>query len=121
MKIGRSAIACLFALLGALGTVADEPATKPADVNASIKRGVEFLVKSQNPDGSWGTGTKTTGFEVYSIVPGSMDGYKSGPSALCVMALGEAGETTAPGKGLGFLNKAPQPRRDDGELMYNTW
>src|SRR5205823_1927358 len=106
VRSGRSfifSIICLTAFVGA-AAFADAPATQPAqDIDTAIKRGVEFLVKDQNADGSWGTGTKTNGFEVYSMVPGSMDAYKSGASALCVIALREAGEKTAHDKGLEYL------------------
>jgi hypothetical protein len=110
---------CLFACVFATSLRADDAAP---DLSSSIARGVRFLVKDQQPDGSWGTGTQTNGFEVFSMVPGSMDAYRLGASALCVMALREAGgETDAHDKGLSYLLTTPEARRDDGELMYNTW
>jgi len=78
-------------------------------------------VKSQQPDGSWGTGRVTRGFEVYSMVPGSMDAFRVGTTALCVMALREAGEKEAHARGLEYLVRHGEARRDDGELLYNTW
>src|SRR4051794_18088754 len=62
---------------------------RPEQIQKAIDRGVEFLVKSQQPDGSWGTGLVTRGFEVYSMVPGSLDAFRVGTTALCVMALRE--------------------------------
>ena len=90
-------------------------------IAAAIDRGVAFLKKSQNPDGSWGTGRETRGTEIYSMVPGSLDSFRLGASALCVMALREVGEKQAHDKGLNFLLEAPDARRDDGSLLYNTW
>ena len=96
----------------------DGPAGQYAD---AIAKGVAFLQKSQNPDGSWGTGTETHGTEVYSMVPGSHDAYRIGTTALCVMALREAGEKISHDKGLEYLITCQEARRDDGELLYNTW
>src|SRR4051812_28121209 len=48
----------------------------------AISEGVTFLVKSQTPDGSWGTGTVTRGTEVYSMVPGSHDAYRVAVTSL---------------------------------------
>lgn len=87
----------------------------------AIREGVAFLVGSQNPDGSWGTGLQTRGLEIYSMVPGSHDAYRVGTTALCVMALREAGETTAHARGLAYLIASGDARRDSGPLLYNTW
>jgi hypothetical protein len=111
----------LFSILVLLAGGAKAQTTQPADVKKAIARGVEFLVKDQSPDGSWGTGLQTRGFEVLSMVPGSLDAYRVGTSALCVMALQEAGEKTAHDKGLEYLINVPEAKRDDGELIYNTW
>ena len=97
------------------------PATDPASIDLAIDRGVKFLEKFQNADGSWGTGRETRGLEIYSMVPGSLDSFRIGASALCVMALREAGETTAHDKGLAYLLSVPDAKRDDASLLYNTW
>ena len=87
----------------------------------AVTDGVAFLVKSQNPDGSWGTGTETRGTEIYSLVPGSHDAFRVGTTALCVMALREAGEKAAHARGLEYLLRSGQARRDQGDLIYNIW
>ena len=92
-----------------------------ARIDAAIDKGVSFLVKSQQPDGSWGTGRVTRGFEVYSSVPGSHDAYRVGTTALCVMALKEAGETEAHQRGLEYLIEHGEARRDQKDMFYNTW
>jgi hypothetical protein len=102
------------------------PATQPAGATAAqttvaIARGVAFLEQDQSPDGSWGTGTVSHGSEIYSMVPGSHDAFRLGTTALCVMALREAGEMRAHDKGLHYLLTANDALRDDGTLMYNTW
>ena len=103
-------------LLLSSSALADE-----AQINQAIAKGVKFLEQSQNPDGSWGTGLPTHGTEVYSMVPGSLDSFRIGTSALCLMALREAHEKSAHDKGLEYLLKVPDARRDDGDLLYNTW
>ncbi len=92
---------------------------RPLDL--AIREGVAFLVKSQNPDGSWGTGRVTRGFEIYSMVPGSHDAFRVATTALAVMALREAGETQAHARGVEYLARESRAARDDGRILYNTW
>jgi hypothetical protein len=90
-------------------------------VAESVARGVKHLQESQQPEGYWGTGLETRGTEIYSMVPGSHDAFRVGTTALCIMALKQAGETTAHDKALEWLLKYGEARRDDGALIYNTW
>jgi hypothetical protein len=87
----------------------------------AVTDGVAFLVKSQKPDGSWGTGTETRGMEIYALVPGSHAAFRVGTTALCVMALREAGEKRAHDRGVEYLLTAGQAKRDQGDLIYNVW
>src|SRR5207245_5055295 len=100
--------------------VAQKTEDRQDQIKRAMDRGVEFLVKSQQPDGLWGTGLVTRGFEVYSMVPGSLDAFRVGTTALCVMALREVGEKEAHDRGLQYLIHHGEARRDDGELLYNT-
>ena len=117
---------CLLAGCAARGPVALERqatprAARPVQLDRALQKGVRFLISSQQPDGSWGTGTETRGLEIYSMVPGSHDAYRVATTALCVMALREAGETEAHARGLEYLVTQGQAHRDDGTLMYNIW
>jgi hypothetical protein len=114
---------CAPALHRSAATQGARPATNASanQYSDSIRRGVEFLVQSQQPQGYWGTGTQTRGFEVYSMVPGSHDAFRVGTTALCIMALHQAGERTAHDKALNWLLEHGDARRDDGSLLYNTW
>lgn len=101
---------------------ATQPVARRTQVDAAIKKGVEYLLKSQNKDGSWGTGRETRGFEVMASVPGSLKSFQVATTALCVMALRETGHNEAADKGIAFLlEHASDIRRDDGALIYNTW
>src|SRR4051812_35352004 len=100
---------------------AESAAQRDERMRMAIDRGVEYLKKSQQPDGSWGTGRVTRGFEVYSMVPGSLDAFRVGTTALCVMALREVGEKEAHDRGLEWLIRYGEAKRDDGTLIYNTW
>ena len=118
---------------GASARVADATATRPATTQAAaatkparkyaepIRRGVEFLVKNQQPEGYWGTGLETRGYEVYHMVPGTHDAQRVATTALCVMALREVGETEAHRKAVTWLVEHGQARRDHGMLLYNIW
>lgn len=101
------------------GKSADQ--VRPRDIDEAIRDGVAYLVKSQNPDGSWGTGTETRGFEVYSMVPGTHHALQIATTALCVMALREAGETAAHDRGVEYLISNGDSRRDKPDLIYNIW
>lgn len=90
-------------------------------VTEAIRLGVDYLVKSQQPSGCWGTGLETRGTEIYSMVPGSHDAYRVATTALCVMALREAGEQEARAKGVEYLVTSGEARRDSGDLLYNIW
>ena len=78
---------------------------------------MEYLVASQNPDGSWGKATETRGFEVFHRVPGTHDGMRVATTALAVMALREVGEKTAHDRGVQHLVEHYEARRDDGLLL----
>ncbi len=104
-----------------MSRLARGPSTQPLSIDQSIRKGVAYLLASQNSDGSWGTGTETRGFEVMAAVPGSHEGFRQATTALCVMALREAGETAAHDRGLDFLIDHGDSRRADGMLLYNTW
>jgi hypothetical protein len=54
-------------------------------------------------------------------VPGSLESFKTATTALCVMALREAGEHSAHDKGLAYIVTHADNRRDTGMLIYNIW
>ena len=63
----------------------------------------------------------TRGYEFLSMVPGTMQSFRVGATALCVMALREAGEKQAHDRGVEYLIAHGHAYRDNGELIYNIW
>ena len=106
----------------------------PKELERSIRRGVQFLVHSQNRDGSWGSARKTKDLNIYAPAPGAHLAYRSAVTALCVEALietGAADQDTEAKRALQrgeawLLDHLPKLRRADSiELewptFYNVW
>lgn len=101
----------------------------PEELENSIRRGIRFLLKDQNKDGSWGTAHKTKDLNIFAPVPGAHDAFRSGTTALCVAALIETGvtETNSEAKqalerGEAWLLKnLPHLRRAETITLYNVW
>lgn len=108
-------------LLLALAGCAPVETVHERSVGGAIDDGVDYLVGAQSPDGSWGRGRETTGLDVMASVPGSHDAFRVGATALCVMALREAGETEASAKGLEYLAAYDGVRRATRAEIYNVW
>jgi hypothetical protein len=106
------------------GPPADLPGAK---LEASIKRGIAFLLKDQNADGSWGSATRTKGLNIYAPVPGAHHAFRAAVTALCVLALielddGSADIAKALENGEKFLlDFLPKVRRADSTAIYNVW
>lgn len=133
-------VACLLAVSFGCATkkeVARKPmsfeTTQPVraqSVDKAIADGVAFILKTQNADGSWGSGLQTRGIEIFATVPGSHDSFRGGTTALCVIALREARDRggfntkeveKAYRKGLGYIAEARDALRENGMVFYNMW
>ncbi|MBI3272149.1 MAG: terpene cyclase/mutase family protein [Planctomycetes bacterium] len=128
--LGACALAALFvAACHAPATGEGEPKVHARPLEEAIRDGVAFLVRSQQPDGSWGTGVKTRGFEIMHSIPGSHDAFRVATTALAVLALEEALRAPTPfaqakeahARGLEYLVTHGEARRDTGDLLYNVW
>ncbi|MBC8290139.1 MAG: terpene cyclase/mutase family protein [Planctomycetes bacterium] len=98
-----------------------------AELEASIKRGVDFLVGYQNDDGSWGNATRTKALNIYAPVPGAHHAFKTGTTALCIAALIESGsDDPKVKKSLDraeqwLTNYLPRLKRANPTAIYNVW
>ena len=102
------------------------PEPVPAEaLEASIRRGVAFLVSHQNKDGSWGS-PRLTGVEIIAGI-GSHHAFGAAVTALSVSALIEVDDgSEAVRRAIergeeSLMKELPLVRRDDSMLIYNIW
>ena len=97
------------------------------DIESSIHRGVDFLLKRQNTNGSWGSVAITRPGEVLAPVPGAHHAFRAAVTSLCLSALIETGGDRpevggALDRGEAWLfEHLPRVRRADPEVFYNSW
>jgi hypothetical protein len=104
-----------------------------AEILAAIQRGVDFLLKDQNSDGSWGSPERTKDLNILAGI-GSHHAFRVAVTALGVSALIEvscsprsrladpASVQQAIERGEEFLfRELPRVRRDQPTLIYNVW
>lgn len=98
-----------------------------AEIEGAIRRGVAFLVKNQNEDGSWGTAEKTKDLNIMASPPGSHQAFQSATTALAVSALIEVGADTPEAKKAlergekWIMDRLPKLRRATPSELYNVW
>ena len=105
---------------------AEESAT-PETISAAITRGVDFLVRTQNPNGSWGGPTRTKGLNIYAPLPGAHHAFRAGTSGLALCGILDSGDTRP--ETLKAIERAaawtaselPKLRRADTTTTYNIW
>jgi hypothetical protein len=102
-------------------------APTPQAIAATMDRGIAFLLKDQNKDGSWGTPTRTKQLNIYTPVPDGHQAYIGADTSLCVMALIEAGgQSSEVQKAIErgenwIMTNLPQLRRSSADVLYNVW
>jgi hypothetical protein len=94
----------------------------------AIAKGVGFLLKDQNKNGSWGTPQLNKGgVAIYAPVPGAHQAFQAATTALCLSALMEVGGDTpevrkAIERGEAWLlENLPKLRRAESITLYNIW
>jgi hypothetical protein len=100
---------------------------RPETIDAAIRRGVDFLLKDQNKDGSWGTPNRTKALNIYAPVPDAHHAFRAAVTALAVSALIETGGSRTDvgpaidrGEAWLFAN-LPDVRRSSADALYNVW
>lgn len=107
--------------------VLDEKPLSSEELEASIKKGVDFLLKIQNENGSWGGPTDTKGLNIYAPLPGAHHAFRMGSSGLALSGL-VMSEDKRP-EVLAAIDKAekwmiealPHLKRADSTTTYNNW
>jgi hypothetical protein len=98
-----------------------------SEITAAIARGVRFLIEDQNPNGSWGSATRTKGLNVYAPVPGAHHAFRAATTSLCISALieihsDEAGASDSLDRAEAWLMEhLTSLRRATGDAIYNVW
>lgn len=96
-------------------------------INASITRGVDFLLGHQNANGSWGGPTLTKGLNIYAPLPGAHHAFRAGASGLALSGLIDAADArpqvaAAIAKAAAWTAaEMPKLRRADLTTTYNVW
>lgn len=104
------------------------PPIPDATLQASIDRGVAFLLKDQLDNGAWGSPTNTKALNIYAPVPGAHHAFRTATTALCLSALIEVADeenlevrrSIERGEEWMFYN-LPRLRRADPTAIYNVW
>jgi len=101
----------------------------PEKIETSIRRGVDFLLTSQNKDGSWGSARNTKGLNIFAPVPGAHHAFRAAVTSLCVSALIETKAADKRKDVKASLERAEawmlanlgSVRRATGDAIYNVW
>ncbi len=132
----RSVISLLVILPLSATSAAELPKLAPlpevqpitsAELEASIKRGVDYLVGKQNKDGSWGGPRRTKGLNIYAPGAQSHLAFRAGASTLALSGLIDSGDQrpevkAAIDQGEKWLfDKLPTLRHLNPTATYNVW
>ncbi len=113
-----------------LNDLAPLPEVKPLqkdEIQKSITRGVDFLLKHQNPDGSWGTSRKTKSLNIYAPGIHSHLAFRTGSTCLALKGILDTGDHRPEVvKAIDNCEKwlfknLPRGRHVDPGAMYNVW
>lgn len=116
----------LILLLAATASAEQPDATREA-IDASIRRGVDFLVTHQNSNGSWGGPTRTKDLNIYAPLPGAHHAFRAGTSGLAISGIIDAADprpevaATLEKAATWAATELPKLRRADLTTTYNAW
>jgi hypothetical protein len=96
-------------------------------ITESIDGGVDFMLETQNADGSWGLPTRTKSLNIYAPVPGAHHAFRTAVTALGISALCEQ-EHRRPDVAAAIdaaqtwmLENLARLRRATPDAIYNVW
>ncbi len=123
-----AALLLLFApIAAAQDTPAPPPEVTPPAIDASIRRGVDYLLTHQNSNGSWGSARRTKNLNIYAPLPGAHQAYLAGASSLALAGLIDArdprpeAEAAIARAAAWTASELPKLRRADPTTTYNVW
>lgn len=106
---------------------ANPPPVTVKDIDASMIRGVDFLIADQNENGSWGSATRTKHINIYAPMPGAHQAYRAGSTGLALAGMIDSGDTR-PETAASIqkcaawsVENLPQLRRAEQTTTYNIW
>ena len=103
------------------------PKADPKEIEASIHRGVAFLLKRQNANGSWGSERSSRPGEIYAPIPGAHESFRGAVTSLCSSALLEVGgdspevDRSVDRAEAWLVEHLPEVHRDSPDALYNNW
>lgn len=98
-----------------------------AVLESSITKGVDFLLKTQNPDGSWGNATRTKGLNIYAPMPGAHHAFRMGTTSLALAGVIASNDKRSEVSAAiehceaWMFREMPKLRRAGGSTIYNNW
>jgi hypothetical protein len=124
-------------LVLALGVARAEPGEAPhlakvtppaarVSVDEAVRTAVDFLVKNQNKDGSFGRAAHERTYQLWCDVPGGHMAFRAATTALCWMGLNDApyqpeASKQAQARCLAWLAKNARVKRAYSQQFYNIW
>ena len=96
-------------------------------LESSITKGVDFLLRTQNSDGSWGNATRTKGLNIYAPMPGAHHAFRMGTTSLALAGVIAANDKRSEVNAAierceaWMLREMPKLRRAEGSTIYNNW
>jgi hypothetical protein len=105
------------------------PTPPAAEIDAAIGRGLEFLLKTQNKNGSWGSAKifRPSEDNMVDPIPGAHQAFRAAVTSLCISALLETGgnrpevDQALDRAEAWLFEHLPHVRRATPEVFYNTW